>query len=610
VEILVFVKAVPDLEVLRVDPATGRAVREGIPLRINPFDQRALRVALELRRPGETVTVVSMGPPAAEAPLHEARGQGADRAILVSDPALAGSDSLVTARVLRRAIDRLGGDLVLMGRWSTDSETGQVPPQLAELLGRPFVPAARRLTRLADDVLEADVDTEDGWSTCRVRPPAVVSVGEKIAKPKKLTPEEIQASASHPVEIWSLSDLGVDASTVGRGASPTFVTRLIEETVPRTPHRFDAGSPEERVRAAVTCLTDLLRRPSFPSPHPAGIPTRAAPPSGRFLFLVTGPDGRLSLPALDMLSAVRHGHPEWNAEAVGVGDAPGESERRLLGQAGADRLWSGSDPDRPVDPANAVQMLHTVARNGPLPVGIAMLADQFGRSVAGRLSAREGWGLTGDATGIALDAEGRPLYRKPAFGGRWIAEIGTRAGPALVTVRRGAFPRFHPSESPALSVESVPFVRGATPMRFTGGGVERDPSWGDVNAAPVLLVAGQGVGGPEGVRALREAAPSFGATVGATRLVVDLGWAPRQLQIGLTGLAVEPRLAILVGVGGSLNHLVGLRRAGVLVALNLDPAAAVFGHADVGIVGDWQELLPLLARELGPTLPGLLDPAP
>jgi electron transfer flavoprotein alpha subunit len=606
VETLVLVKVVPDVEALRVDPATGSAVREGVPLFVNPFDQRALRVAIDLRQIGETVTVVSMGPAGAAAALHETRGQGADRAILVTDAALAGSDSLVTARVLRRAVDRLGADLILTGRWSTDSETGQVPPQLAELLQRPYLAAARRIARASDGGLEADVDTDDGWAGARVSLPAVVSVGEKIAKPRKLLPEEIAASAALPVEVWSLADLGVDPSTVGRAASPTFVARLVDETTARTPHPFDSGPVPERVTGAINAVAALLSRngaASSPAPAPT---TETVAPSGRFLVLTTGSDGRASLDARDVVAALRRDHAYWSVEAVSVGDAPSDRDRRLLGGAGAHKLWAAPDPSRPVIPENAVAALHAVAGRGPAPAGIAVLSDEFGRSVAGRLSARAGWGLTGDATGIGRDAEGRAVYRKPAFGGRWVAEIGTRTRTAMVTVRPGAFPRSELVEGAPVPVESIPIVLHPGPIRFQGGAVERDPAWGDLHTARVVLIAGQGIGGPEGIRELRHAAPAFGAAVGATRRVVDLGWAPRQLQVGLTGLALEPALAILVGVGGSMNHLVGLRRARTLLAVNRDPAAPVFRHVDVGIVGEWQEVLPRLADELGPRLPALL----
>jgi electron transfer flavoprotein alpha/beta subunit len=606
---LVLVKVVPDAAVLRVDPTTGNAIREGVELLMNPFDQRALRVALDLRRPGESVTVLSMGPPGAEKALHEARAQGADRAILLSDPALAGSDTLVTARVLRRAADRLGGDLVLAGRWSTDSETGQVPPQLAELLDRPFVGSARRLARSQDGVLDADVDTEDGWLGCRVRLPAVVSVGEKITKIRKLLPEELRASADLPVETWSIDDLGLDPAAVGRAASPTFVRGTVDESPQRIPHFYETGALEERVAAAVECLSELLVRSRPRAAREATSAPRSEPTSGRFLVLTTGADGWLAPSARDIVAALRRDHAEWSVEAVGVGDAPGESDRRDLAGAGAARLWIAAEADRPVSPEGATAVLGAVARNGPMPIGIALVSDLFGRSVAGRLSAREGWGLTGDAVGVARGADDRPIYRKPAFGGRWIAEIETRTGPAIATFRPGAFPRGGHAADEPVPVTSVPMPRRTDRIAFAGGAIERDATWGDPLSAPVLFIAGQGVGGPEGVRALRDPARGLGGAIGATRRVVDLGWAPRQLQVGLTGLSVEPRLAVLFGVGGSMNHLIGLRRAGVVVAVNRDPAAPVFALADVGIVGEWQETLPLLVAVLGSRLPTLLGPA-
>ncbi|MCI4360324.1 MAG: electron transfer flavoprotein subunit alpha/FixB family protein [Thermoplasmata archaeon] len=237
-------------------------------------------------------------------------------------------------------------------------------------------------------------------------------------------------------------------------------------------------------------------------------------------------------------------------------------------------------------------------------------ADRFGRAVAGRLAAHEGWGLTGDATGIERGADGRPLYRKPAFGGRWIAEIATRSGPAVATVRPGAFPPGSRAVREPPPVESIALSPHPPRVRAIGGGVERDAGWGEPLSAGLVFVAGQGVEGPEGVFAVRDAARSLGGALGATRRVVDLGWAPRQVQVGLTGIAPEPKVAVLVGVSGSTNHMVGLRRARAIVAVNHDATAPVFQRADIGLVGDWKDLLPLLRDALSATLPVILDRAP
>ncbi|MCI4340501.1 MAG: electron transfer flavoprotein subunit alpha/FixB family protein, partial [Thermoplasmata archaeon] len=349
---------------------------------------------------------------------------------------------------------------------------------------------------------------------------------------------------------------------------------------------------------------ELLERARPPGVPGIPVPGAKVPASARFLVLATGPDGADSGSAMDVGAAIHDLPTGWTVEPVWVGSAPADAVARRWSARGARRIWFAETPDRPVPAEAAVDALQFAAHAGPEPTGIALVSDLFGRSVAGRLSAREGWGLTGDAVGIVPGPDARPLYRKPAFGGRWIAEIGTRSGPALVTVRPGALPRAPTDLGGPLPVEHVPLP--ARPRRVTPSSatIERDGSWGDPMTAPILFVVGQGVAGPESVRVVRDVARSIGAAVGATRRVVDLGWAPRQLQIGLTGLSVDPRIAVLLGVGGSANHLIGLQRAGLLLAVNRDPAALVFAGTDIGIVGDWQEVLPVLARELSATLPG------
>ncbi len=602
VDTVVLVKVVPDVDALRFDPSTGTARRDGLDLFLNPFDQRALRVALDLRRPGESVRVVSMGPIAAERALHETRALGADRAVLLTDPALAGSDTLVTARVLARAVERLGAELVLTGRWTTDSETGQLPPQLAELLDRPFVPAARRIARTVEGELEIDSDTEDGWRSQRVGLPAVVSVGEKIAKIRKLLPDEVRASLDLPVERWSVSDLGIAPGSVGLAASPTFVVRLTDEAPHRTPRIFGDGSNAERVERAVGAVSLLLESAPIAGPGSRGHRDVAPNDRGRFLVLASGSDGAAAAPARDIVSAVHRDPAGWNAEAVWVGSVPPDADLRSLQSVGARRAWVARDPSAAVEPETVATVLGAVARIGTEPVGVAVLSDLFGRSVAGRLSAHEGWGLTGDAIGILRGDDGRPHYRKPAFGGRWVAEIGTRSGPALVTIRPGALPRAAPAAGELLPIEMLSAPARSRRVLPIASGIERDERWGDPGSAPVLWIVGQGVGGPEAVVALRDIARGLGAALGATRRVVDLGWAPRQVQVGLTGLSADPTLAVLIGVGGSANHLVGLHRARVLLAVNRDPAAPVFAGADVGIVGEWQEVVPLLVPALSVTV--------
>ena len=145
--IVVCVKQVPEVSELGFDPQTRRLKREGVPLQINPFDRRAVLEATRLRQEiGGTITVVSMGPPQTADALRECLSLGVDRAVHLSDRAFAGADTLATSRALARAIERIGFDLVLGGRFTIDSETGQVGPEVAALLDVPLVSGVRRLT--------------------------------------------------------------------------------------------------------------------------------------------------------------------------------------------------------------------------------------------------------------------------------------------------------------------------------------------------------------------------------------------------------------------------------------------------------------------------------
>jgi electron transfer flavoprotein alpha subunit len=121
-----------------------------------------------------------------------------------------------------------------------------------------------------------------------------------------------------------------------------------------------------------------------------------------------------------------------------------------------------------------------------------------------------------------------------------------------------------------------------------------DPTIVPLEGAEVVVGIGTGVGGPEGVARVAEFARTLGAAICATRRVTDLGWVPRQLQVGLTGKSIEPRLYIAVGVRGAPNHTCGLKRAQTVIAINNDADALIFERANIGLVADWQTIVPAL----------------
>ncbi|HJQ85350.1 MAG TPA: electron transfer flavoprotein subunit beta/FixA family protein, partial [Candidatus Binatia bacterium] len=226
--IAVCVKWVPMLGAMRFDPETRRLVREGVRGEVSSFDVRALGCATALRAAhGGEVVAITMGPPAARDGLVECLALGADRAVHLVDPLLAGSDTLATARALAAVLTRERPDVILFGRASTDAETGQVGPEVAELLGLVQVTAARRLTvDPAARTFVAERETDDANETLEGPLPAVVTAAEDLAEERFPTKAERQAAATKLVETLAAADVGLTARDVGAAGSPTWVAGL------------------------------------------------------------------------------------------------------------------------------------------------------------------------------------------------------------------------------------------------------------------------------------------------------------------------------------------------------------------------------------------------
>jgi electron transfer flavoprotein alpha subunit len=203
-------------------------------------------------------------------------------------------------------------------------------------------------------------------------------------------------------------------------------------------------------------------------------------------------------------------------------------------------------------------------------------------------------GLTGDAVGFGID-NGRLVAWKPAFGGRLVAAITASSPLQLATVRPGILslrtPRPVDGELPSLEVTVTPRGR----LEVTGEG--RDDEIESLLAADTVVSVGTGVS-PDDYPKLQPLLRCLGAELAATRKVTDKGWLPRARQVGLTGQSVDPALFLGIGVSGKFNHMVGAQGAGTIVAINNDPTAPVFDWVDIGMVADWHEVVPLLARAL------------
>jgi len=227
-DIVVCLKQVPGTTNVKIDPETNILVRQGIKNIMNPLDSYALEEGVRIKeRCGGKVTVISMGPPQAEEMLKEAISQGADEAILLSDGAFAGADTWATAYTLTRAINKLGQyDIIICGRQTLDGDTGQVGPELAEMLGIPFVAYVSQIEEIADGQMRVKRMVEEGHEVVQTPVPALITVVKEINVPRLPSLRGIARSQSAVIPVWTVQELGVEPSMVGLSGSFTRVIKV------------------------------------------------------------------------------------------------------------------------------------------------------------------------------------------------------------------------------------------------------------------------------------------------------------------------------------------------------------------------------------------------
>ena len=234
--IVVCVKQVPSSSEVRLDPVTHTIVRDGRQSVLNPFDLYALALAAVLKASlGGEVVALSMGIPQTEALLRDAIARGVDRAVLLSDRAFAGADTLATSYTLSRGIARLGGaDLILCGKMAVDGDTAQIGPELAEQLGWPHVTDVQAIQSIQKDAAVVQRQSEHGIDTLRVPLPAVLCVNKGVAQPQMPSIAGVRRSLAAPVDIWTAQDVQAESSRIGLIGSPT---QVVSTDVPEHTHR-------------------------------------------------------------------------------------------------------------------------------------------------------------------------------------------------------------------------------------------------------------------------------------------------------------------------------------------------------------------------------------
>lgn len=254
-KIIACIKQVPEISEVMIDPKTHTLKREGVPSILNPFDENAVEEGLRIKEEysGELI-VITMGPLQAEEALKRCLAMGADEAILISDQAFAGSDTLATAYTLSLVIKQLKPDLIICGKQAIDGDTAQVGPELAEQLGIPQITYVRKVEIPEDKKnIILHKETDDGYEIIQCKLPVLITVLKTLNEPRYPSIRGILAAKKKEIKVVKADDLKAKLSFLGADGSPTQVVNIFTPQ-PHQKGRLIKLEPKDAAKEIVNFL--------------------------------------------------------------------------------------------------------------------------------------------------------------------------------------------------------------------------------------------------------------------------------------------------------------------------------------------------------------------
>jgi len=615
--VIACIKQVPDTTEVKMDPETGTLIREGIPSVINPSDINAVEECLKLKDlHGARVAVMTMGPLQAEEALRDLLAMGADRAILLTDRAMAGADTFATSYTLSSAIRTLENeegpaDLLFFGKQALDGETGQVGPGVAARLGIPIITYTTRIVKVdpQERLVVAVRRADDMRETVKVPMPAAISVVENVNRPRRAPIEGILRAQRREVSFWNGAAINADPAKLGLPGSPTIVRRMF---VPKPRGRGEMFDGRTDAAGAARWLKEkiLSSRPFSGKTVAAStkveeeiqpvVKREANPDRGPVWVYIEQNEGRAASVSWELLGAgatlARKLDNQLEAVVIGY---QAEGIAAEAAEYGASRVYLIDHPllkhYRTAPYAKALSEIALSRRPQVLLIG----ATRNGRDLSGMVATRIGTGLTADCTSLDIEPEtGLLLQIRPTWGGRQLAMIATpKHTPQMSTVRPGVFPKPPKIHRKAEIVRvEMSFEEAQIPTKILNyEWIERSSM---LQESEIVVSGGRGLSSEKNFQFVRDVANILGGAVGASRRAVESGLADKEIQVGQTGKTIRPKLYLAVAISGSIQHLVGIEGAETVIALNIDPEAPIFNSCNYGVIGDAVAILPLLIEEL------------
>ena len=626
-DVIVLVKQVPDVSNISEDAwdrEKGTLKRALLDSVLNPLDLQALTFARRIvdSRPGSRTIYLTMGPPQAREMLIDCLSRAPGEAVLLTDRAFAGADTVATAYSLACAIRRvekelLGGRrdyVVVTGMQSVDGDTAQVPPQVAEELGIEHIAYAQAVDD-AEGGLQIRRIGPQGTEIVRpLRYPVLVTV-TACMEPLYRSFHQARDARTAEIHEWSAASVGAAPNRTGLAGSRTQVYRIFSPSEERSKACEFVHEPAqllERIKARYQAAGSRSRAAEGEAYSLGG---RTPTYSGEFWVLAEREGDGIRSVSLELLGKARE-LADCLGVAVGAvlpcGDA-GELAGDLIA-CGADKVYAIEHPllcdFLPVPYKKAVAQVIREHR----PQAMLFGATPLGRELAPRIAYACDCGLTADCTKLEIGdhAKGESQMvgilkqTRPALGGNIMATIVTKDSPTqMATVRPGVFrvPARDASRKGEVIRCQVDLTDKDLGVRSVA--VEAIAASTSIRDADIVVSGGHGLRSKADFdRYLAPLAEGLGrilggdAKVGASRIAVEDGFATHDRQVGQTGQTVQPRLYVAIGISGAVQHISGMAGSEIIVAINKDPKARIFNYADLGIVGDIERIAPGLIKAL------------
>lgn len=603
--IIVCIKQVP--ETFKTNVNENNSPMQGI---MNPFDTYALEEGVRIKeKVGGSVTTISMGIESVKETLKESIALGADNAILLNDSSFAGSDTLATGYVLSKAIEKIGKyDIIICGKQSTNGDTAQVGPSLAAKLGIPFATNVIELELIKEEAIQCKSLTETGYKIVEMKLPALITVCKGINEPRLPTIKGIIKAKEAQIDLWNADDINANTELCGLNGSPTKVVRTYNPPTFQINGEQIEGSAEEQAKKLANILISMKNTALDDSLHESGIEKLYATRSDEYkrdnneVWIYCEMNcGKIASVVPELLGKGRELADKLDTylAAVLIGNNVPNAANDLIAY-GADKVYLIEHQSLEIK--NEIQygniLVQLVYEKKPQIFLIG--ATVHGRAIAPWIASVLNTGLTADCTELNIEDETNVLLQtRPIFGGNIMADIKCiNHRPQMATVRPKVMKAADADNSKVGEIIRQHVIIHDNNRIKIVDEINEPKRHRNISEADIVVAGGKGISGKDGFKMLEKLADYLGGALGATRAAVDAGWVEFKHQIGQTGVTVRPKIYLACGISGAIQHLVGMASSDVIIAINNNPDAPILKIAHYRIIGDINEIVPMLIKEL------------